>query len=252
MALKLSELKLAELKTCLPQILAQLRSLLLIAVVSLALTGCVEDQVGIQFDSPQGGRITQHLHLDNQMASAQGWLSELARRAGKLGADVDRGDRSSLDIALPFSSAADLEQKFNTLFGPQKNNASLPSFTSHLQVKTNNLLLIERRHLIYDLDLSSLAIQSSDGNMLLDPGAGLDVTFGVSGPWGANKGKRPPSAFSPEARRSGGDLLWQLEPGRVNHIEAVLWMPSPIGFGALAIVGLVIGSRYLTQKQPTS
>jgi hypothetical protein len=241
-------LKLAELKTRLPQILAQWRSLILIAIVSLALTGCVEDRVGIQFDSPQGGQITQHLHLDNQMASAQGWLSTLERRANKLGALVDRGDRSSLDIALPFTSAADLEQKFNTLFGPQKND-TMPSFTSHLQVKTNNLLLIERRHLIYDLDLSSLGIQSSDGNLLLDPGAGLDVTFGVSGPWGANKGRRPPSAFSPEARRSGGDLLWQLEPGRVNHIEAVLWMPSPIGLGALAIVGLVMGGRYLTQKQ---
>jgi hypothetical protein len=251
MALKLAEPKLAELKTCLPQILAQLRSLFLIAIVSLALTGCVEDRVGVQFDSPQGGQITQHLHLDNQMASAQGWLSGLERRANKLGASVDRGDRSSLDIVLPFTSAADLEQKFNTLFGPQKNDTSLPNFTSHLQVKTNNLLLIERRHLIYDLDLTSLAIQSSDGNLLLDPG-GLDLAFGVSGPWGANKGKRPPSAFSPEAHREGGDLLWQLEPGRVNHIEAILWMPSPIGLGALAIVGLVLGGRYLTQKQTSA
>jgi hypothetical protein len=249
MALKLAELKFAELKTCLPQMLAQLRSVLLIAIVSLALTGCVEDRVGIQFDSPQGGQITQHLHLDNQMASAQGWLNALERRANKLGALVDRGDRSSLDIALPFTSAADLEQKFNTLFSPQKNDA-MPNFTSHLQVKTNNLLLIERRHLIYDLDLSSLAIQGNDDNLLLDPGEGLDIAFGVSGPWGANKGKRPPSAFSPEAHREGGDLLWQLEPGRVNHIEAILWMPSPVGLGALAIVGLVIGGRYLTQKQP--
>jgi hypothetical protein len=252
MALKLAELKLAELKTCLPQILAQWRSLILIAIVSLALTGCVEDRVGIEFDSPQGGQITQHLHLDNQMASAQGWLIGLEGRARKLGALVDRSDRSSLDIALPFTSAADLEQKFNTLFGPQKNDTSLPNFTSHLQVKTNNLLLIERRHLIYDLDLTSLAIQSSDGNLLLDPGEGLDLAFGVSGPWGANKGKRPPSAFSPEAHRAGGDLLWQLEPGRVNHIEAVIWMPSPIGLGALAIVGLVLGGRYLTQKQTSA
>jgi Protein of unknown function (DUF3153) len=245
-------LKLAELKTRLPQILAQWRSLILIAIVSLALTGCVEDRVGIEFDSPQGGQITQHLHLDNQMASAQGWLIGLEGRARKLGALVDRSDRSSLDIALPFTSAADLEQKFNTLFGPQKNDTSLPNFTSHLQVKTNNLLLIERRHLIYDLDLTSLAIQSSDGNLLLDPGEGLDLAFGVSGPWGANKGKRPPSAFSPEAHRAGGDLLWQLEPGRVNHIEAVIWMPSPIGLGALAIVGLVLGGRYLTQKQTSA
>jgi hypothetical protein len=245
-------LKLAELKTRLPQIMAQWRSLLLIAIVSLALTGCVEDRVGIQFDSPQGGQITQHLHLDNQMASAQGWLIGLERRASKLGGMVDRGDRSSLDIALPFTSAADLEQKFNALFAAQENDASLPNFTSHLQVKTNNLLLIERRRLIYDLDLTSLAIQSSDGNMLLNPGEGLDLAFGVSGPWGANKGRRPERAFSPEAHREGGDLLWQLEPGRVNHIEAILWMPSPIGLGALAIIGLVIGGRYLTQKKTTT
>ncbi|NJM46411.1 MAG: DUF3153 domain-containing protein [Alkalinema sp. RU_4_3] len=250
MALKLTELKLAEFKTCLPQMVAQLRSLLLIALVSLALTGCVEDRVGIQFDSPQGGQITQHLHLDNQMASAQGWLSGLERRARKLGAMVDRGDRSSLDLALPFTSAADLEQKFNSLFTAQETDSSLPNFTSHLQVKTNNLLLLERRRLIYDLDLSSLAIQGNDGNLLLDPGEGLDVAFGVSGPWGANKGRRPQGSFSPEAHREGGELLWQLEPGRVNHIEAIVWMPSPIGLGALAIVGLVIGGRYLTQKQP--
>jgi hypothetical protein len=249
MALKLPELNLPKLKARLPQLLIQLRSLMLVALVSLALTGCVEDRVGIEFNSPQGGQITQHLHLDNQMASAVGWLSGLERRARKLGGLVDRGDRSSLDIALPFTSAADLEQKFNTLFGPQKNDTSLPSFTSHLQVKTNNLLLIERRHLIYDLDLTSLAIQGNDGNMLLDPGVGLDVAFGVTGPWGANKGRRPRDAFSPAAHREGGELLWQLEPGRVNHIEAVVWMPSPIGLGAVAIVGLVLGGRYLNQKQ---
>jgi hypothetical protein len=241
--------KLAAFKTRLPKILTQLRSLLLVAVLGLALTGCVEDRVGIQFDSPQGGQITQHLHLDNQMASAQGWLNGLERRARKLGAMVDRGDRTSIDLALPFESAADLEQKFNTLFADQAGDANTPSFTSHLQVKTNNLLLLERRHLIYELDLTSLGIQGNDGNLLLDPGEGLDLAFGVSGPWGANKGKRPKGAFSPEAHREGGELLWQLEPGQVNHIEAVLWMPSPIGLGTLAIVGLVVGGRYLTQKQ---
>jgi hypothetical protein len=223
---------------------AQLRSLLAIVLVSLALSGCVDDRVGIQFDSPQGGSISQHLRLNNQMASAQGWLTGLERRARALGALVKRGDRASLDLDLPFTSAADLEQKFNTLFAPDPGNGTAPNFASKLQVTTTNMLLLERRRLIYDLDLTSLGVQSNEGNMLLSPGEGLALNFGVRGPWGASKGRRPPGAFSPEAHREGGELLWKLQPGQNNHVEAVLWMPSPIGLGALAIVGLVIGGRY--------
>ncbi len=246
MAFKISALKVTRLQ----HTWVRLRSLLAVVLVSLALSGCVDDRLGIQFNSPQGGVISQHLQLDNQMASAQGWLTGLERRARTLGAVVSRGDRSSLDLSLPFTSAADLEQKFNALFMAEPGDASLPSFASNLQVKTTNMLLLERRRLIYDLDLTSLGLQGSEGNMLLSPGDGLNLNFGVRGPWGASKGRRPPGVFSPEAHREGGELLWKLQPGQNNHVEAVLWMPSPIGLGALAIVGLVIGGRwYLARAQ---
>lgn len=40
-----------------------------------------------------------------------------------------------------------------------------------------------------------------------------------------------------------GDHVWTLQPGETQHIEASFWIPSPIGLGALAVIGLtVIGS----------
>jgi hypothetical protein len=220
-------------------------NLLLMLVLTLGLTGCLDAQTQITFDSPQQGQIVQRIELGSQLAAAQGWLNQLATQARKVGAQVQRPTRQSLTIVLPFTTAQDLETKFNQLVTPPKgqsgSQSDFPAIAAQLQVRTSNLLLLQRNRLIYDIDLTPLGLQGENGNVLFNASDSLDLNFSVAGPWGS--GGRA-------GQKSGSQTQWHLQPGQPNHIEATLWMPSPIGLGAAAIVGLVIaGTAYQRQRQ---
>jgi Protein of unknown function (DUF3153) len=216
-------------------------SVLLMLVLTLGLTGCLDAQTQIRFDSPQQGHITQQIHLGRQLTAAQGWLNQLETQAKRLGAQVNRPDRQTLSIALPFTNAQDLETKFNQLVTPPTGMHDAPAIAAHLQVTTSNFLLFQRDRLSYDVDLTSLGLQAADGTPLFNPGEALDLSFGVAGPWGA--GGRL-------GQKINGLTRWQLQPGQPQRIVATLWMPSPIGFGAAAIAGLVAAGTYY-QRQRT-
>ncbi len=217
-------------------------SVLLLLVLSLGLTGCLDAQTQIRFDSPQHGQIVQNIQLGSQLAAAQGWLNQLETQARKLGGQVQRPDRQTLSIALPFTNAQDLETKFNQLVTPPAGASDdLPPIAAHLQVTTSNLLLLQRDRLVYDIDLTALGLQAPDGSVLFDASQGLDLSFGVAGPWGA--GGRA-------GQKANGITRWNLQPGQTQRIVATLWMPSPIGLGAAAIVGLVAAGTYY-QRQRT-
>jgi hypothetical protein len=225
-------------------------SVLLLLVLTLGLTGCLDAQTQIRFDSPQHGQIVQQIHLGSQLAAAQGWLNQLETQARKLGGQVQRPDRQTLSIALPFTTAQDLETKFNQLVTPPAGASDdLPPMASgrsktiaaHLQVTTSNLLLLQRDRLVYDIDLTALGLQAPDGSVLFDASQGLDLGFGVAGPWGA--GGRL-------GQKANGITRWNLQPGQTQRIVATLWMPSPIGLGAAAIAGLVVAGTYY-QRQRT-
>jgi Protein of unknown function (DUF3153) len=217
-------------------------SVLLLLVLSLGLTGCLDAQTQIRFDSPQHGQIVQNIQLGSQLAAAQGWLNQLETQARQLGGQVQRPDRQTLSIALPFTNAQDLETKFNQLVTPPAGASDdLPPIAAHLQVTTSNLLLLQRDRLVYDIDLTALGLQAPDGSVLFDASQGLDLSFGVAGPWGA--GGRA-------GQKANGITRWNLQPGQTQRIVATLWMPSPIGLGAAAIAGLVAAGTYY-QRQRT-
>ncbi len=109
-------------------------------------------------------------------------------------------------------------------------------------------MLIERNRLRYDLDLRSLGVLSSDGNVLISPGSLISLEFRLKTPWGARSVASDKTI--PQLRQEGGELIWQLVPGEVNHLEAVFWLPSPLGIGTLVIVFLVLLGTYL--KYPRS
>jgi hypothetical protein len=216
----------------------------LLLVLAFGLTGCLDAQTSIHFDSPYRGEVVQHIQLGSQLAAAQSWLDHLAARAKTLDSKVQRPAAQELLITLPFTNAADLETKFNQLVSPVPSSAApsndMPTIAAHLTVKTNNLLLFQRNRLIYDIDLTSLGLSSAAGDTLLDTNSGIDLRFGVAGPWGA-RGRAA-------EHRATGQTLWTLTPGAKNHIEATLWMPSPIGLGTVAIVGLVMAGTYYLRK----
>ncbi|BAY36782.1 hypothetical protein NIES2111_11130 [Nostoc sp. NIES-2111] len=230
---------------------------LLVAVVSLLLSGCVEYDVGVNFNNSNSGQLVQRIKLGEQLTSFSGdyvyeWLNSIERRARKLEGTAKRISREEVVVTIPFSNGRELQTKFNEFFnsGRQQTtetgvagNSELPKIESNLFVVQNNFLLVERNELIFDLDLRSLSLIASRGNVLADAGAILDLEFGVKTPWGAKNIQRVETAPQPENK--GGQLVWQLQPGELNHIEVVFWLPSPLGIGALLITLFVLGGIYL-------
>ena len=229
------------------------RRVLILLVLSLVLTGCVDYSVGIRFDNPHRGAIMQRLQLSDRLrgfsdAAVQDWVGTLERRSRLVGGAVKR-EADQVLITIPFGNAMELEDKFNQFFATAADPAAspdLPAIESHLTVNHSNFLLLERDRLRYDLDLRSLGVSSSGGSLLLSPGSLIDLGFRLETPWGGRSVKAAGN-LPPEAGRPG--LIWNLVPGQVNHLEAIFWLPSPLGIGVLAIVVLVVVGSYLKYPQ---
>lgn len=232
--------------------LVRWRILWIILIASLFLSGCVRYDVGIRFDSPYRGEIVQHIQLEERLTAlntttAKQWLDSVEQRARLVQGEVKRLSRQELQVKIPFSNGDDLEAKFNAFFDPalkQKVKAGnglplLSDIRSNLKVSQSNFLLLQRNHLVYDLDLQSLGLGSEAGNLLVSPDALLTLEFGLQGPWGAG---------GTNARRQGDRLIWTLKPGQVNHIEANLWMPNPLGIGTVLIVLAGVAGFYLKYR----
>lgn len=242
------------------------RIIFLIVLASLLLSGCVKYDVGVNFNNSNYGEFVQHIHLGERLTTFSGdsvyeWLDSIERRARKLDGKTRRLSREEVVVTVPFNNAEELQTKFNQFFNPNINekgkyndvNTDLPKIESNILLFQNNFLLLVRNKLIYDLDLSSLALISNNGNVLANAGSILDLQFSLKTPWGAkNTEPTKENAVLPET--NGKQLTWRLNPGELNHIEVVFWLPSPLGIGALIIILLVwlgIYIRYNLLPDPT-
>lgn len=152
-----------------------------------------------------------------------------------------------------------------------------PASLSSLRLQVRNRIFWQRYHLIYDLDLRSLQVVpevESPAALLINPKSLLRLNFTLRAAGGvelldAAERALPPSV-SPDSsaptpldedRPSSRSLLtqashnqvsWQLQPGEVNHLEAIFWVPSSIGIGFAVIVSLVIGGMLLKAWQNPS
>jgi hypothetical protein len=220
-------------------------------------------------------------------SAAQDWFDGVKRRARQLRGKAKRSDQE-IEVAIPFGSPADLEAKVNQLLnpadtkipsrnvapGPVTGEAStanpelqLPLVQSHLKVKQQNFLFFLRNRLIYDLDLRSLGVQSANGNLLFSPDPLLELEFKLKTPWLARSvnskaatspqvGRQPREATEVRGRgdsriaptQHGQQLVWTLQPGQLNHLEAVFWFPSPIGIGAVAIALFIAAGMYVKYR----
>lgn len=223
------------------------------------LTGCVHYDVGVNFESQTHGEIIQHIKLADRLTSfsrttAEDWLKSIERRARQLQGRTKRLSEKDLTVIIPFDNGADLQRKFNQFFNPVENQKTtvsddLPKFESHLAVQQNNLIFWIRNHVELELDLRSLGVISSNGNVLVSPGSLLELEFSLQAPWGARPILTTDSnAINPENHKTGNQILWMLQPGQINHIEAVFWLPSPIGIGALLIALFVALGIYLKSQ----
>ena len=214
-------------------------------------TGCVQYDVGVNFDSQTHGEIVQHIKLGEKLTSFSSetvgdWLKSVERRVRLLDGKTKRLSDREVLVSIPFNNGAELEDKFNQFYNPIAQTAKsrvaspletdLPKFESHLSVKQNNLLLVLRNRLSLELDLRSLSLLSSNGSVLLSPGGLLELDFSLNTPWGAESIETTVAgALVPASYQQGKQLVWNLKPGEVNYLEATFWIPSPVGIGALII-----------------
>lgn len=225
----------------------KLRILWFILVAVLFLSGCVHNDIGVNFSDANHGEIVQHIRLKSKSsdpssslneAIATTWVESLEQRTKALGGRTRHPEAEEWLMTIPFHNAKDLESKFNQLFQPQlfrpqsTQKSDLP--ISRLQIKTQNRVMWQRHHLQYDLDLRSLR-----ATLQGDFSESIDLEFKLKTPWSAQV--PADDKLSSKLRKSGWQLVWKLRLGVMNHIEAVFWVPNFIGIGVIVISLMVIG-----------
>ena len=229
--------------------------------VSLLLTGCVRYDLGVNFQHQHGGAIVQHIRLGEQLTSlgylpgsnsgfspGETWLASITQRAQQL-----QGKIEEVEVTIPFSNGKKLVSSFNQFFNPRKQKASqlakfddsdLVQLQSEISLEQSNLLLLERNKLRLQVDLRPLGVLSDGGNVIIGPGEILDLQFQLHTPWGA----KSEGSIAPLVSDGGHQLVWRLETGKINDIEAVFWLPSYFGIGTLLIILLMVGGFYWKYK----
>ncbi|AFY53511.1 Protein of unknown function (DUF3153) [Rivularia sp. PCC 7116] len=237
----------------------RIRLVCILLLASLLLSGCVDYDLGINVNNANYGKFVQHIKLGEKLTSFSGdavyeWLDSIERRARELDGKAKRISEEEIIVSIPFSNGRELQRKYNTFFNSKNNPKSrsakqaeseseLPKIESNLFLKQSNFLLLVRNQLIYDLDLRSLGLISSKGNVLTNTGSILDLEFSLKTPWGASSIEKTEDSIEPQ--KNNKQLAWKLKPGQLNHIEAVFWLPSPVGIGTLFIVLFVVLGFYL-------
>lgn len=211
-----------------------------LAIIScvLLLTGCLQYDLDIQFDSQTHGQLLQRLHWRGAEVFTRAEWSEgfqvLRDRTAAVGGTTRFLDEQTVEIAIPFNNGAELETKFNEFFAPQ---AAATPFTllggepvaAQLSLHQGNWFGVIFNHINMQFDLTAVPDLTNTGLPLLQGQQLLTGRVQVAAPW---------------VRSLTGELMpsaqWTLVPGKVNEIEADFWVPSPIGIGAAAIALLVL------------
>ncbi|NET58834.1 MAG: DUF3153 domain-containing protein [Symploca sp. SIO2E6] len=244
------------------RILGRLRIIAVILLIPLLLSGCVKYDIAVNVAGQHHGEIVQQIKLGERLTNFSNsqtteWLRSIERRARKLGGRTKRLGNQDIIVTIPFNNGAELSSKFNQFFHPvaKANSPSrrvdtidLPNLDSGFRLTQGNFLLAQRNHLSYDLDLRSLGVLSEKGDIVISPNSLLDLQFSLATPWGASNVQDSANTIIPETDDDGHRLVWQLQPGQLNHIEVVFWLPSPLGVGSIVIVLLVLGGFYLKYK----
>lgn len=216
-------------------------------VLAFALSGCVKYETGINFYGLNDGEIIERIQLGEQLnsfsqAAVRSWLESIEQRTKLAQGRIERSNDRDLKVIIPFHNARDLTTKINRYFNPEPTNTEAKSqFYSYLHIHQNNFLLVIRNHLTYDIDLRSLSATTPDRDLTNS----VDLDFSLSSPWGVKSSDFGASSTAATALM----MSWQLQPGQLNQIDAIFWLPNPLGIGAVVIIILSLGIYYLKYHQ---
>ncbi|OKH19937.1 DUF3153 domain-containing protein [[Limnothrix rosea] IAM M-220] len=223
-------------------------------VCVLVLGGCVDYDVEIAFDHQHHGEIHQHLRLGEEFTNfnqqeSRKWLRSVEKRAKSLHGSVKRISQQELDVRIPFNNGDDMVEKFNRFFNPEGQNLQsdeldLVQLKSTLALDQRNWLFFERNRATLDVDLRALGVLSQQGSLILSPGSLLDLDVSLKTPLWSNVVSHD-GVGQAMTRKEGDRLIWTLQPGQLNHLDVVFWVPSWVGLGTLGIVGLLFVGFFL-------
>jgi len=236
--------------------------------IFLLLSGCVKYDLGVNFYHSNSGEIVQHIQLDQKLTSFSGdyiheWWKSLENRAYRLGGSVNKISDAEIIVKLPFTKGQELQDKFNVFFhsptdkkfpevtsNKSNSDVNLPGIISKFLVEDHNFGLVSRNHLIYDVDLRSLAPIVTQSNALASTKATtnsvINLDFQLQTPWGIRNIPQTENTIKPQ--KNGSQSFWQLQLGQINHIEVVFWLPNFLGIGTLLIILFIWGGFYLRYK----
>jgi hypothetical protein len=228
-------------------------------LLSISLSGCIDYDTTIHYRSPNQGEFVQHIQLSERLQTLnqeaqQRWIEAIQRTTKKLGGGLKRSPDTGLVVTIPFISSADLEKKFNQFYRSlgqaalTESDSGIPSVSGHLAIQRSNFLLIERNRLRYEIDLRSLGVRSTTGDVLVSPTSLITLEFKLDTPWGS-RSNADPGTLKPRSLQGGKKLIWTLIPGEENGIDTTFWMPNPIGLGSVAILFFVLLGRFLKYPQ---
>jgi hypothetical protein len=246
---------------------ARWQRLALLTPFILLLTGCLQYDLTLRFDHHNHGQIVQTITLSERWAAVASttvdpWLTNLKERVGQLGGKLVESDQRHIQVAVPFTTGADLAQRFDQLFAddPETLDESFQTLTLpelgqvpfHLDVTERNWGLASYTHLSYDLDLTTLPsslTNSSERNPMVDS-VSSGLRFRLQTPLGIS---RIPETSAPPEQLSSSGAIWLLQPGAQHHLEANFWVPNAVGISAVLIAFLVLAGyfvRYRVLKRP--
>jgi Protein of unknown function (DUF3153) len=229
------------------------RLAILFFTVLIALSGCVKYDTGVNFSSLNYGEIVEQIQLGQQLNSfnekaVKTWVASIEERTKQAAGKIERISDREFKVIIPFNNAQELVAKIDQYFNPTPTNEEDRSqFNAHMQVKQNNFLLVVRNHLIYDIDLRSLAIQSSDPKVAVSSQKIVDLDFSLQSPWGVKNNDTPGNIIGVKTTNDN-KISWALKPGELNHIDAIFWLPNPLGIGAILIILISGGGYYLKYR----
>ncbi len=234
--------------------------------IAFALSGCIKYETGINFYSLNDGEIIERIQLGKQLntfsqTAVSTWLASIEQRTKQAQGRLERISDRELTVTIPFHNTRELVTKIDRYFNPEPT-ADRPQsqLNSQLHIDQNNFLLVVRNHLKYDIDLRAIAVPASTDRTT----NAVDLNFSLQSSWGVK-------SISPATEINSSDLTnlvsevavtpifvqhqtdrrisWQLQPGKLNHIEAFFWLPNPLGIGTILIIIITIGGYYLKYRQ---
>jgi len=225
-------------------------------VFMLFLTGCVRYDVGINFQDQRHGEIIQNINLAPQLTrlsqkEVEQWIDSLKQKAENLQGRVQHLSPENIKVTIPFGNGKDLASKFNQLFhqGSKKQQSDssddldLVNLDAQMSINQLNLILVERNLIDFKVDLRGLGIVSQEGDIIISSGSLFDLSLSIDNPI-----KTKEIQDNSKSTQERNLLTWHLQPGQINQLKVICWVPSQLGIGTLGIILLFFIGYYLKYK----